>query len=69
MDIFSAVIDQRRVEIASMSVQGVFDSLSFKKSFMSLLGPLFFLTRLAEAVAEIPKEHAPTVESPHRFFW
>ena len=68
MDIFPTVINQGRVEVASMCVQGVFNSLGFKKSFMSLLSPLFFLTWFTEAVTKIPKEHAPTVESPNGFF-
>jgi len=50
-----------------MYVQGVFNSLGFKKSFMSLLSSLF-LTWFMEAVKKIPKEHAPTVESPNGFF-
>jgi hypothetical protein len=52
-----------------MSVQGVFNSLGFKESFMSLLSSLFLLTWFTEAVTKIPKEHAPTVESPNGFFW
>lgn len=68
MDIFSAVINQSRVEVASMSVQRVFDSLGFKKSLVSLFSSLFFLTRFTETATKVPKEHAPTVESPNRFF-
>jgi hypothetical protein len=69
MDIFSTVIYQGCVKVASMRVQAVFDGLGFKKSFMSLLSPLFLLTRITKAVTKIPKEHASTVESPNRLFW
>lgn len=68
MDIFSTVIDQRRVEVASMNVQRIFNSLGFKKSVMSLFSSLFFLTRITEAVAKIPEEHGSTVKSPNGFF-
>ena len=68
VDIFPTIINQGRIEVASMSVQRVFNSLDFKKSFMSLLGSLFFLTWFTEAVTEIPKEHTPTIESPNGFF-
>jgi len=68
MNVFPGGVDESSVEVACMHVERVFDGLRFEKRFVRLLRPFFLLTWRTESIAEVPEEHAPTVQRPHRLF-
>lgn len=55
MDILSACVDESRIQIARMEIEGVFDSHDLVRCLSSKLRAFFMLTGHPETATEVPE--------------
>lgn len=69
MDVFFAIVHQFNVDVASVSIECVFNCLSFNDGFMGVFIRVSLLVNGLVAMTKIPEKHAATVECPNGFLW
>ena len=68
MNIISDGVNKCGIEVARMHIEKFLDGLRLQKCFVRLFCLLVVLAGYVESVAEIPEQHALTMDRPHRLF-